>query len=129
MLNHALRKAHPGRPRTIALALSATALAGAGFLAVAPAASAQTLGGCGTSQSPTVSGGRAHWTVNCSGGNVTLAGTVTDTASDGKCATVTAQFPSTGNTYTSRKACPSGQTQSYSWTNPGYGADGYLKVT
>lgn len=107
---------------------AAVTIAFVGLAPTASAAPARPLGGCGSSQNPTTSGGRASWTVSCSGGNVTLAGSVTDTAADGKCAQVRAQFPSTGAAFFSAKACPSGTTKYYSWTQPGYGADGYLMV-
>jgi hypothetical protein len=104
---------------------------------MAPATSAlspQLLGTCGGVFNPVVRGGilrrvraKAHWTLACHGGQITMSGWVEDTLADGKCAQVKAVF-SNGNVFYSSKACPKGTRKSFSWSGPGRVADGYLLV-
>jgi hypothetical protein len=106
-------------------------------LSSAGAASASTARGeaqylpaahCGTSTSPSVRGAKAHWQLSCSKGSVTVSGWVQDTKPDGKCAQVRADFPG-GITVFSKRACPEGQKENFSWTYPGDLAEVYLLNT
>lgn len=85
-------------------------------------------GTCGQSFNPSVSGGKASWTLTCSGGKVTMSGWVEDTNADGKCARVKGVF-NNNITYQTAGACPKGTRVSFSWTAPGTIANGYLTVT
>ena len=106
-------------------------------VATAIAASTIVVGGatdamaasCGQTLTPTVSGGSATWTVNCTTSGVYATGWVQDNAADGKCAAVKFNYPD-GSTWVSPRACPSGERQY--WTSPtrtGRILDGYLTVT
>ncbi|GAA1295819.1 hypothetical protein [Saccharothrix xinjiangensis] len=87
---------------------------------VAPMAS------CGYARTHETSGAKAYWQLSCVGGNVTVSGWVEDTASDGQCARVKAQFHNSQNWKYSEPACPKGERQSFGWTEPGSGANVYL---
>lgn len=91
----------------------------------ASAAGDRPAGGCGQSYNPTIPGGEAHWDLSCGGGMITVSGWVRDTDADGQCAAVKATFAG-GQTEVSRRACPEGDRQTFSWTHPGAIADVYL---
>jgi hypothetical protein len=114
--------------RTFTLVAAVAALAGSGMLASAPGASAGVTGTCGQSFSPVTTGGRARWTLSCSGGRITMSGWVEDTKPDGECAYVKGIFSST-ITEVSRGACPEGDRENFSWTHTGSLANGYLYVS
>ncbi|MEU0878163.1 hypothetical protein ABZ345_06160 [Lentzea sp. NPDC005914] len=114
---------------------STVAAAGALLVAMAPAASAApttsngpitTMGTCGQTFSPSTSGAKAYWEVQCSGGRVRISGWVEDTDADGQCAKVKAIWPN-GNTYFSPAACPKGNRKSFtSQYNSGNSVSAYL---
>jgi hypothetical protein len=115
------------RVARVAAGFAAAAAVAGGTVVGAPAAFAAS---CGQTLSPTVSGGKATWTVNCtSNGYVYASGWVEDTAADGKCAAVKFNYPD-GSTWATTRACPSG-TRVYftSPSRPGRLLDGYLTVT
>jgi hypothetical protein len=56
-----------------------------------------------------------------------MQGWVIDIKADGKCARVTGNF--NGGISHQAKACPSGTTTYFSWTESGTLADGYLTVS
>ncbi len=93
----------------------------------AHAADIQPYGVCGDTFNPSVTGGKASWTLSCSGNNITIAGWVEDTKADGKCARVTAYFSNSETT--TWKACPAGTRTNFSATKPGSLIDAYLTVT
>ncbi|WP_181773633.1 hypothetical protein [Amycolatopsis pittospori] len=123
--------------RTIRSAVigSTVAAASAVLVAMAPGASAApaasdgpitTLGTCGQTFSPSTSGAKAYWEVQCSGGRVRISGWVEDTAADGQCAKVKAIWPN-GNTYFSPAACPKGNRKGFtSQYNSGNSVNAYL---
>lgn len=114
--------------RSIGVAVGVLTLTATSVFGVASAASASIapMGTCGQTFNPSVSGGKAHWDLICSGGNITMSGWVEDTSADGKCAYVTATF--NNNINEQAKACPSGTRTPFSWTHPGTIVDGYLTV-
>jgi hypothetical protein len=114
--------------RPVMVATAVAALTGGSVLGFAPAASAQPAGTCGQTFNPSTGGGAARWTLSCSGGKITMAGWVEDTAADGRCARVKAVFSSTV-TKISRAACPKGTRQTFSWTYSGSIANGYLYIS
>lgn len=78
---------------------------------------------------PSVSGGRASWTVQCdASGNVYASGYVKDTSADGKCASVLFKYPD-GSTWITPNACPKDDQKNFSSpARPGRILDGYLRV-
>jgi hypothetical protein len=114
---------------------STVAAASAVLVAIAPGASAApatsdgpitVMGTCGQTFSPSTSGAKAYWEVQCSGGRVRISGWVEDTDADGQCAKVKAIWPN-GNTYFSPAACPKGNRKSFtSQYNSGNSVSAYL---
>jgi hypothetical protein len=98
-------------------------LAGGAFMAISPdTASAAT---CPHAESPVIAGGIAHWTLTCSGRNITMRGFVVDTAADGRCAQVTATVG--GRPHSSPRACPKDDVKTFVWTERGSQASGFLR--
>lgn len=123
------------RRRILGGTLAALAVTGGAFAAAAPAAGAAPartepgaapMATCGYAKGHTISGAYAYWELSCSGGNVTVSGYVKDTSSNGRCAKVKAQFHRSGDWKFSEAACPKGDVESFSWTQPGTGANVYL---
>ena len=110
-----------GGKRRLGLAAGVTALASIGAIGIASPAFAGT---CGQTFSPSISGGKASWTLTCSDGNITMKGWVEDTSADGECAHVKGIF--NNNIVHDAKACPKGTRTPFSWTHPGTIANGYL---
>lgn len=100
-----------------------------GSVAVADAAPARPATVCGGSNGATVSGGTATWRVSCSGGTATVSGSVRDTKADGLCAQVHVIFANGASSYSPR-ACPAGQTRTFSLSGPTYpdGVSVYLEL-
>lgn len=127
---------HTGnRCRILGGTLAALAVTGGVFAAAAPMAGAAPvraepgaapMATCGYAKGHTISGAYAYWELSCSGGNVTVSGYVKDTSSNGRCAKVKAQFHRSGDWKFSEAACPKGDVESFSWTQPGTGANVYL---
>lgn len=113
--------------RTALVLLAAATLVMPGVAAQAQPQDIVPLGGCGDTYNPSVGGGKASWTLSCSGSNITIKGWVEDTDNDGKCARVTATY-SDGDTQT-WKACPEGTRTTISGSGPGKLIDAYLTVT
>jgi len=84
-------------------------------------------GTCGGVFSPSMTGGKASWTLTCSGGKITISGWVEDTKEDGLCARVTAHY-SDGSTQV-WKACPYGTRTTIKGTGSGSLIDAYLTVS
>ncbi|GAA1900557.1 hypothetical protein GCM10009716_08000 [Streptomyces sodiiphilus] len=92
-------------------AMASGALAGGLLLAGgSPAAAAS----CPSGASPVIPGGKASWTLRCSGGQLSVYGWVEDTRRDGKCARVTVRASSTQT----RTACGKGQRSHFDWKFP-----------
>ncbi|GAA0299422.1 hypothetical protein GCM10010302_42490 [Streptomyces polychromogenes] len=109
-------------------ALAATVAAGVLIPTTASAAPTGVTGACGTTNAAYTSGAEAHWTIQCSGGNVSVTGWVKDTDADGQCAQVYAYFPYTGNWKYSARACPKGDVKEFTLTDQGStGANVYLR--
>jgi len=87
------------------------------------------LGSCGENFGPSIRGAKAHWTLSCANGRITMKGWVEDTRSDGKCAQVRGEF--SDGTYDSEKSCPAGREhrKSFEWSGPGQIANGYLYIS
>lgn len=108
----------------------------AGFAAAAAVAGGLVVGAqpafaasCGDTLTPSVSGGKATWTVHCTSTGVYASGWVEDTAADGKCAAVKFNYPD-GSTWATARACPKGDRDYFtSPTRTGKLLDGYLTVT
>jgi hypothetical protein len=109
--------------------LAIATMGGGAIFGLAPATSADpvgTLGTCGNTFSPSTSGAKAYWEVQCTSTQVRIAGWVEDTAADGQCAKVKAIYPD-GYTYFSPAACPKGTRKSFaSPYRPGRNVNGYL---
>jgi hypothetical protein len=123
------------RRRILGGTLAALAVTGGAFAAAAPTAGAAPvrtdpgaapMATCGYADDHSISGAKAYWQLSCSGGNVTVSGWVEDTSSNGRCAKVKAQFHRSGDWKFSEAACPKGDRESFSWTQPGSGANVYL---
>jgi len=113
------------------IAVATTALV-AGAAAAEPAGPAEPppggvhiQGSCGDTLDPSISAGRAHWTLTCSGGQITMKGYVKDTSPDNECVGVKGKFAG-GETETRENCKGWGESVSFSWTHPGSLADGYL---
>lgn len=114
--------------------LAALAVTGGAIAASAPTAGAAPMrtepaapmATCGYAKDHSTSGAYAYWQLTCSGGNVTVSGYVKDTSSNGRCAKVKVQFHRSGDWKFSEPACPKGDVESFSWTQPGSGANVYL---
>ena len=114
--------------RTLGGTLAAMAVTSGAIAAAAPTANADEEGAtavCGYARPHDTSGAHAYWQLSCSGGNVTVSGFVEDTAANGRCARVKAQFPN-GDWVFSEPACPEGDREYFSWTKPGSSANVYL---
>jgi hypothetical protein len=120
---HRLRRALGG-------SLAAVALGGGALLGTAPAAAAdeaapaeavEIMGGCGHTEDPVISGAKAYWELSCAGGNITIAGWVEDTSSNGRCAKVKAVWPDANPDLWkfSEPACPKGDREHFRFTGPG----------
>jgi len=109
----------------IAVATLVSALLAAGtFMAISPdTAPAQ---GCGEHKNLIITGATAHWTLTCSGGNITMRGFVVDTAADGRCAQVLATVGRVK--HRSARACPKGDVDTFVWTERGSRAVGSLSL-
>ncbi|NXY97811.1 hypothetical protein HYE82_26220 [Streptomyces sp. BR123] len=100
--------------KTLTSAVSAAVLAGGLALGAAGPASAAT---CPSSASPVIDGASAHWTLSCSGNNVTVSGWLQDTRADGKCALV--RINAGNGEYKTKSACGSGVREQFSFTFKG----------
>jgi hypothetical protein len=84
-------------------------------------------GNCGDVFTPEINGAKAHWELTCGGGNITMAGWVDDTWSDGRCAYVRGEFQD--GAVEIQKDCPAdGPREEFKWTHPGNRAYGFLYV-
>jgi hypothetical protein len=83
-------------------------------------------GGCGQNFNPVIRGAKAHWNITCVGKKITLSGWVEDTKSDGKCAWVKVNIGE--DWWTSGKACPKDDRESFSYSGTGRTANAYLFV-
>jgi hypothetical protein len=63
--------------------------------------------------------GESHYSISCSGGKSTAAGWLKDTRADGKCIQVKVVWPDNGATKFSKKACPEGEDETFSFTGTG----------
>lgn len=80
---------------------------------------------CGDRGKIESSGAEGHVTVSCQGGKITAQGWVKDTERDGQCAQV---YGNVGNKkFESKRACPSGATEKFSFTGKGKTANIYLR--
>ncbi len=126
--------------RILKRAAAAVALSGAvmgAALAGAAPATAVTGGsgdiihikaGCGATKDPSVTGGKAAWTVLCnSNGTVTVDGWVKDTLADNRCAQVYGTFPD-GGTFNTESACGWGKKNDFKQVGKGNEANLYLRV-
>ncbi|MFB7763308.1 hypothetical protein [Streptomyces xiamenensis] len=102
--------------KSYASALSAAVLASGLALGTASPASAAT---CPSEASPVVNGGKAHWKIACTSKGVKVYGWVQDTATDGRCATVTATSDGGPGWINMVEACGSGVRINFDWTIPG----------
>lgn len=97
--------------------LAVVAVAGAALVSTSGAAATgdpvTVMAGCGDSKSATTTGGKASWTVHCDSTQIWIVGSVQDTAADGKCVWVRAQYAD-GSTWESNRACPKGDKDSFS---------------
>ncbi|WP_156937714.1 hypothetical protein [Haloglycomyces albus] len=89
---------------------------------------AVTLSGCGESKTVTLgywprTAGKASWYVSCSNGRVRISGWHKDLRSDGKCVQVYGSV--SGSWFSTPKACPEGERES--WSRYRYGT-GTIKV-
>ncbi|HET9381097.1 MAG TPA: hypothetical protein VFP69_09740 [Streptomyces sp.] len=100
--------------KTLTSTLSAVVLAGGLALGAAGTAEAAT---CPSEASPLIPGAEAHWTLRCSGNNVTVAGWLEDTRWDGKCAVVRINAGNGG--YNTKQACSYGTREHFSFTYGG----------
>ncbi|MCX4966866.1 hypothetical protein OHA98_18895 [Streptomyces sp. NBC_00654] len=69
---------------------------------------------CPSSASPVIDGASAHWSLRCSGGDVTVAGWLQDTRTDGRCAKV--RINAGNGEYKAKAACNSGVRNSFTYT-------------
>ncbi|MGW7363401.1 hypothetical protein ACWGI8_08230 [Streptomyces sp. NPDC054841] len=84
-----------------------------------------TLGKCGDSKTAETDGATAHWTLDCSGGQITVSGWYQDDEPDGDCVGVRADFAD-GSTKRSQ-TCDGWMTKkTFKWKAPGALADVYL---
>ncbi|GAA2496938.1 hypothetical protein GCM10010393_31220 [Streptomyces gobitricini] len=90
-------------------ALLGGVMAGGLLLVAGSPASAAT---CPSGAEPVVPGGKAKWTLACSGGTLSVYGWVEDTRRDGKCAKVTAKPSNSSNSF-SRTACGKGERTNF----------------
>ncbi|MFD7551464.1 hypothetical protein [Streptomyces sp. NPDC059816] len=95
---------------TIVSVLSAVVLASGLTAGSAGPAHAAT---CPSSASPVIDGASAHWSLSCSGNNVTVSGWVHDTGMDGKCAKV--RINAGNGRYEDPDACGSGVRTNFSY--------------
>ncbi|GAA5615378.1 hypothetical protein CP981_04215 [Streptomyces platensis] len=95
------------------------------FGTLAGTASARPNGHCGQTFDPTTDGATAHWTLDCSGGQITVKGWYQDDELDGDCVGVKAHFAD-GSTKRSETCDGWGSKKSFKWTRPGSIADVYL---
>lgn len=93
--------------------------------ALAGTASAKPDGHCGQTFNPETDGASAHWTLNCSGGQITVKGWYRDDEADGDCVGVKAHFAD-GSTKRSETCAGWRTKKNFSWTAPGALADVYL---
>lgn len=84
-------------------------------------------GRCGQTFKPFVTGGRAEWALNCSGGVITIRGWVQDLEADGECARVRVELPN-GDVRHSNRACPAGEYQDFKFSARGSVIYAYLQV-
>ncbi len=82
-------------------------------------------GGCGDTLDPVVNGVRGHWTLNCSGGQITVDGWVEDIQLDGNCVGARGEFAS-GETERAGTCDGYGSRANFRWTHPGAIADVYI---
>lgn len=80
---------------------------------------------CGDRLTLNTSGATGHATLSCQGGKITVQGWVKDTERDGQCAQVYGNVG--GNKFESKRACPSGATEKFSFTGKGKTAHIYLR--
>lgn len=117
----------PGSRNRIAAAVSSGFLILAG-LSMAPAAYADaSAADCKPQGVVTVPGGEARWTKCIGDGWTSVDGWVQDTREDGKCAEVFARFAN-GAGQTSKRACPSGDVERFSWKESGRGVSVHLRT-
>lgn len=106
----------PALKNTLVSALSVAVLASGLALSAASPASAAT---CPSEASPVARGGEAHWKLACTNGGVKVYGWVQDTATDGRCATVTAWSDGGPGWIDMVEACGSGVRKNFDWFIPG----------
>jgi hypothetical protein len=75
------------------------------------------MGTCGDTEDVSVRGGKASWSLDCSGGKITVSGWVKDTAPDGRCARVKATSES--GDVKRWSACGWGEQTDFDWTKNG----------
>ncbi|MFI8437367.1 hypothetical protein ACIGJO_27230 [Streptomyces sp. NPDC079020] len=97
--------------KTLTSAVTTSLLAAGLALGTAGPANAAT---CPSSASPVIDGASAHWSLRCSGGDVTVAGWLQDTRTDGKCAKV--RISAGNGEYKATTACNSGVRNSFTYT-------------
>ncbi|MGW7641738.1 hypothetical protein [Streptomyces decoyicus] len=105
----------PALKRTLTSVLSATVLAAGLSLGTAAQASARS---CPSSASPTIPGARAHWVLNCSGGNLKVYGWVEDIRRDGRDAVVEI-WPGGGHHWRLAVASGKGERTNFDYAFPG----------
>lgn len=108
------------------------ALAFGGALVASPLATAEAApirptpqAGCGETLDPSVNGVKGHWTLDCSGGQITVDGWVEDTQFDGNCVGARGKFAS-GETERTGTCDGHGSRAYFHWTHPGAIADVYI---
>ncbi|MEV8227155.1 hypothetical protein AB0P41_14060 [Streptomyces sp. NPDC079167] len=107
----------PALRMSFASALSVAVLAAGLALGTANPAGAAT---CPSEASPVAPhGGKAHWKIACTGKGVKVYGWVQDTATDGRCATVTAASDGGPGWIDMVEACGSGVRTNFDWSIPG----------
>ncbi|MFI1828171.1 hypothetical protein ACH41E_17240 [Streptomyces sp. NPDC020412] len=110
--------------KTLTTVVSTVVLAGGIAVGAAGPANAAT---CPHTASPLINGASAHWTLSCSGNNVTMSGWVQDTKADGKCAKV--RINAGNGAHQAPTACGSGVRKPFKFTFQGTKkAEGRLAV-
>ncbi|MFJ2610489.1 hypothetical protein ACIO13_36885 [Streptomyces sp. NPDC087425] len=92
---------------------------------LAGTANAKPEGHCGQSFTAETDGATAHWSLDCSGGQITVDGWYQDDEPDGDCVGVKAYFAD-GSTKRNQTCDGWGSKRSFKWTAPGSIADVYL---
>ncbi|MFE7776917.1 hypothetical protein ACFU5O_24095 [Streptomyces sp. NPDC057445] len=106
------------RVSTGAMVMAAVGTTTLGTLAgTANAGTLGALGKCGDSKTAETDGATAHWSLDCSGGQITVSGWYQDDEPDGDCVGVRADFAD-GSTKRSQTCGGWGTKKSFKWKAP-----------